>query len=136
MSRPLKFRVWDKKRGNFLHNLEQMWDLVIADGELSFLGGDRLDDNFVVQQSTGLSDKDRKDIYEGDILKYESLIDGTVCDIKGEVFYDYASFLLRARGTVGCTDKVYEEVERLGATNLLDYVIIGNIFENEELLKL
>jgi len=119
MNRQLKFRVWDKKRNNFLHNLEQMWDLVIVDGELSFFGGDRLDENFVVQQFTGLSDKDDKDIYEGDIISHG--FENHICEIKWE---DYRLVM-----------KDYNMGRRFDLYCMMKNTkVIGNIFESKDLL--
>ena len=65
-----------------------------------------------IMQYTGLTDKNGKEIYEGDILSYS-----------GEVAYEHAAYW--GANTSWLHDIVFE----------IDEEIIGNIFENPELLK-
>lgn len=72
-------------------------------------------------QYTGLKDKNGKEIYEGDICRYE--------DRAGSVVFDKGSFSLHTnlgKGAVGCLD--------IGIfRNACE--VIGNIYENPELLE-
>ncbi len=74
----------------------------------------------VLMQYTGLKDKNGKEIYEGDILKDE--------EGAWVVFYDAkdASFALRP---------IEDKNDTLFYTLEGDFEIIGNIYENGELLK-
>lgn len=81
-------------------------------------------DNFELMQFTGLLDKNWKEIYEGDIVKFDPLIkmgncDGTFAvEIKWNEFgwYPWWGTIPQIQADHGCQ-------------------IIGNIYENPELLK-
>lgn len=130
--RQLKFRVWDNYGGfflsskgpeyaeqpNYFYNLGTPYNLseVLNNTE-----------RFVVQQFTGLKDKNGKEIFEGDIIEYyipwneETVTRQVVYD---ETFLQFMSYDLNRRGVF-----LYEvfEIKKLK--------VVGNIYENPELLK-
>ena len=117
--RQIKFRFWNKK-----HKLyEYRYDLN-NEGELSdpCEGGcysleDQ--DNFIIQQFTGLLDKNDTEIYEGDILQIEHF--------SFYVTYDEGCFIV----------KEFKPTEmNFALSNMNKFsVIVGNIHENTELLE-
>ena len=120
--RPIKFRAWDKKEKMMvgLGNLDEIM-LLGAISTKSIL------DKYIVMQFTGLKDKNGNEIYEGDLIK-----SGTKAVTPFEVIYKKnfgARFMLK--GISHPHNKViWKSLQK--ATKL---EIIGNIYENKDLLK-
>lgn len=106
--REIKFRAWDKNEKRWLSFLEV--NLAGFRNEISFYQ----DTSFELMQYTGLKDKNGKEIYEGDIMR--------VLDEVGQVYYDDNNVCF-------CID-----VERDYNPCIGRYEVIGNIYENPELL--
>ena len=84
--------------------------------------------DFILMQSTGLKDKNGKEIYEGDIVKYEAGCN-TVTE---EVVYDknYAGFGVKDADA----NIIFTFGELAEDIDLSSIEVIGNIYENPELL--
>lgn len=111
--REIKFRAWDKINKRWIKRFNI--DLLSIDvSELP---------NIELMQYTGLKDANGKEIYEGDIISFG--------DNKAVVFYEHAKF--RAKYKM-CTNGYC--IEDLSEVLYFDKVkIIGNIYENKELLR-
>lgn len=106
--RELKFRVW-------LHNSKEWGNVACleifnATGKLEYLYQDQ---PYTIQQYIGLKDKNEKEIYEGDILFFQQQ-DG--------VWSNQLNKHIEVKYPFVCGNAHLGE-------------IIGNIFENPELLK-
>ena len=122
-----KYRVWDKE-------LQTMLDVSLINFKKGVLVGEHWEfgetnfmsfDEIVLMQSTGLFDKNGKEIFEGDIVDYK----GRKAIIKWHG--SYASFIYRF---------IYKPKERKAEWSPLYLAhlhveIIGNIYENPELLE-
>lgn len=125
-----KFRVWLPDPD--VERLLRVKALVFEDGKTRCVCGYAYDfyledEDAILMQSTGLLDKDSKEIFDGDILAIETK-DGLV---KVIVFWDneHALFMVES--------KTYNE--KFALAELIEdgssITIIGNIHENSELLE-
>ena len=110
MKREIKFRVWDSVYLNWKNPEDYTYTELF------------LDDKYIVQQYTGMVDKDGKEIYEGDII-FGKVYYGSENGI-GIVVYFTGSFIVDWRNQI---DDPLDEIPNIK--------VIGNIFENSELLK-
>ena len=123
--RELKFRIWNGFQ--FITKSEvyikacngSLWDY--DDGKLWSATA-------IIQQYTGLNDKNGKEIYEGDLINYTYLAgEGDYQkETNQEVFFEDGMFLF-GRNDLFC----------MADSNFLkqSLEVVGNIFENKELVK-
>jgi uncharacterized phage protein (TIGR01671 family) len=124
--REIKFRAWDKKKNMMVYENTYICDMTITFGGQVFCHDSYYeihDYDFDLMQYTGLKDKNGKEIYEGDILRFE---DSTLIQV---VFVDCSA---RFAG-VPLDTKKYGSAE--WTIDGKRYEIVSNIYENPELIK-
>lgn len=127
MGREIKFRVWDKELYQYnspnVHHLEKNDDVlsIVLNLDTQKICGDG---RFVIQQYTGLKDKEGNDVYEGDILHMDMGIMYVV-----EWSDPHATFIFK---TITNQEGMYMIPSGIVKTRTIVY---GNIFENPELLN-
>ena len=128
MKREIKFRAWDNK--NKVIVAASYGDWVSFDGIL-YTEASRVyntpnieierTNDYILMQFTGLLDKQGREIYEGDIVKYGN-------DEPSTVIFDNQMFCVPISGS---NHKTHLHI--MGGIN--KWEVIGNIYENSELIK-
>jgi hypothetical protein len=113
MNRELKFRVWDNLKKEWLKNKVYHFNLFCNESGVGEFRLNQHPEGFTIQQYTGLKDSKGNDIYEGDILMPDT-IDGIWPEQRNGV--------------------LVKDIRQPFANARL-FKIIGNIFENSDLLK-
>lgn len=146
--RDIKFRVWHKKENRWLDPwAEEDPILSLKDygkGCEVFLYDRKSKehsnincqmDDVVIQQYTGLKDKNGVEIYEGDILGYpESLDDKTLSEVRwAKAYSGYQWCEFRIQDINGNNIQDAQPHDYYGGISQNDYrIVVGNIFEGAE----
>ena len=130
--REIKFRAWEKEIKKMFYDIQDYYDTLgynfdagaMCDNNCVF--GDLIKDKRLeIMQYTGLKDKNGKEIYEGDIIKYKTAYYGNEKEHQEVVEW---------KNDLGCDSFG----EPLGIGYLFrgfDIEVVGNKFENPEILK-
>lgn len=122
MKREIKFRAWLKEEELMCDVLQLLCNQRIGIDICDSGPFVKRPDEFELMQYTGLEDKIGKEIYEGDILKEDN---GNVWEI---VWYK-TGLQMKAIGS----DVIWFTLQESCELRILE--IIGNIYDNPELLK-
>lgn len=129
--REIKFRAWDIRHScmETIHDLYWFEENGVHDGS-----GEGCNSNYILEQFTGLHDKNGKEIYEGDILHGREEGDGETtawADVYFQIVYDE-----KLAGFMAHESKIKDSAwdEQICELNT-EYEVIGNIHENPELLN-
>lgn len=116
MKREIKFRAW-------MSNDKEMLDPVDLNTMCILNCGLGISESAILMQYTGLKDKNGKEIYEGDVLKVDNGCNTVISwDNDGCRFIDNRDF--------DSDSFTYYD----GFSSMSEYEVIGNIYENPELL--
>ncbi len=129
-----KFRAWMK-------SLKWMCEVTVIDYDLRSVDICRIGDvehytemtvrkdEVILMRSTGLLDKNGVEIFEGDVVQFED------CYIESDFLYINKGIVEWSQGRFTVTNRDSVEMEDLLDGELLDVTIIGNIYENQELVE-
>ena len=128
-----RYRAYDS---GSLSRMYQPDEVMVCDGNIWIVDEDSANNEWIVNndlnlmQSTGLRDKNGKEIFEGDIIAIE--VDDTGTPINARVFQNSKKGILMFH--------VFEDNEDVPMVELLEddsvaFAIIGNIWEHPELAE-
>jgi uncharacterized phage protein (TIGR01671 family) len=133
MNRHIKFRVWDVKNKKFL---PESYFAILGNGKLIVtLSGYYNDftntnqDDYVIQQYTGLTDKNGNLIFEGDIVQYNQNSSYDNMDFIAKWSDNKLGFIFQSNSG----EQLVNQTPHLNRFKHLE--VVGNIFEHENLLK-
>jgi uncharacterized phage protein (TIGR01671 family) len=138
--RPIKFRVWHKPTLTMHHYLKAKFGPTYTNITLEgkFKDVDQIttltvaNNDLEVMQFTGLLDQNGKEIYEGDILAALESAESDAWHIEGHVYWrpELAGFILADKD--GYTSASPDDFD--APVSWDKFIIIGNIYENPDLL--
>ena len=129
MNRKTRFRCWDVAGKHFADGFTASFGVILAEmimGAIDIVGRDNFDSKVSLQQWVGLQDKSGKRIYEGDILRWShDSVNHTIVKVEYICDQDKNGFyIVDGNYTRQLAGHVAEKCE-----------VIGNIFENPDLIK-
>ena len=139
MKREIKFRAWHKGQKEMFTAL-----YLTFSGRIGIWNNEETEIDFTseypyleLMQYTGLKDKNGKEIYEGDILNTKTTFENNMSDRRFQpdterlVSFENGGFIDKYTGR-----ELWDKIRNLTYTpsRWTDYEIIGNIYENPELI--
>ncbi|MBC1982795.1 YopX family protein [Listeria booriae] len=144
--RPIEFRIWNKIQNRYITN--DLADLCLDLQNGNVLCGDLGHDGSIVnisadvllEQYTGLKDKNDKKVFEGDILRITEMSEGyksaelEVKEFKAPVVFDDYGWIVYDKEDTGYPLVILDRAfDSIGADTEIE--ILGNIHENKNLLE-
>lgn len=130
MKREIKFRAWNKGQEYYLYGVQGAYDTLSgwvkyengedADYDEECFGSFLDNEQYIVEQFTGLSDVNGKPIYEGDLVRLDDDSEEPIY----KVIFDEAKFEIYGDGV--CYDLGEE---------FMNCEVIGNVHTDRELLE-
>lgn len=151
----LRFRAWNKATKE-MYEVDDIMSIDFGKSEISVktLFFEQTNyykfDDIVLMQSTGLKDKNGKEIFEGDILKfndtwsdycYEGYVDGEITGVnyveieKETTCFGFGKTRIPESSLFNLVNDEHFTFKELITDTSFEFEIIGNIYENPELAE-
>ena len=139
--REIKFRVWNKTDEEMCYLLENGWSFGPSEEVRAFSWEDVFaaqEQDLIPLQYTGLKDKNGREIYEGDVIRYIKVF---YTDCSREEIEEVSDPVI---GSFYYAEDLYPGIQFEDGTGSLfwpgtidsdEFEVIGNIHENPELLE-
>ena len=138
--RKIKFRAWDKVQERYLYDVQRAYDTLSgcvkyengenADYDEQCFDGFLDDEQYIVEQYTGLKDVNGKEIYEGDIVEFFG------ANKKIKVKKEFGIIVYKTdRYGAGFNSIIQNKERGYGGINIAQDIVVGNVHENPELLE-
>ena len=128
-----KYRAWDSAKKEMFKDtfaITESGQVVVVEQESVASSPDYVFvDHLVIMQSIGLRDKNGKEIFEGDVVQFED------CSEASDFLYINTGIIEWCQGGFHVTNRDSVLMEDLLDGDSLDVTIIGNIYDNPELLE-
>lgn len=126
--RTIKFRVWDNELKKYRSEKDGDYSLGVLSGTVRGIYGEKFP-QMEVEQFTGLTDKNGKEIYEGDIL-------GDWVDVDGKMEQSRQTVFWHEQEAQWMLDNSHKQDQShffslAGELKDFEYEIIGNIHEKQ-----
>ena len=126
-----KFRFYSERMNKIgiVISLHPLRKRVYVEWDDTLSGTEDINDNGVLMQSTGLFDNStpKKEIFESDIVEWEHKDTGQI--VRGIVKYD------TELGFWGMTDVRFDDLRAIGYLANQRVTVLGNIYQNKELME-
>ena len=130
----LKFRIWIKDEKRYYDESDEESYMIVPNGNVTYTSEayeedgvwfndtTRATNDVIVEQYTGLKDKNGKEIYEGDVVNIQG--------IKYYVDFEYGGFWFNNDNRKWKANRPFTHFQEINDTE-----VIGNIHENADLLE-
>ncbi|MFK5706208.1 YopX family protein [Ligilactobacillus sp. LYQ139] len=132
-----KFRAWDKQKQKYIYGVERGLNVISQAGNIRVLSIAEIDDSerYVLEQCSGLKDKQGRLIYEGDVVQItekedEIYKERLLITLKNGIFWANDNDDNEYPELITVDEMVNDDAETF---EILDNRIIGNIHEDPKI---